>query len=961
MADPTKPVIDYSYTGFQQEQQNFPFPGTQLDNDLADLVRGIGETIDALKDVRRADGKLQNQSVTPDSLTPATLALITGEGATGPTGPTGPAGVGATGATGPVGATGPTGPAGSNGSVGATGPTGVGATGPAGATGATGPAGATGPTGATGPKPYIDVTSYGAVADVVSVAATISITSGAAALTATGAAFTSADVGKSICVPGAGAGGILLFTTIAGFTDATHVTLGTNASTTVTAQAKTLRYWTDQSSAFQSAINAAVAVKGAVFIPHGNYGFNGNANGSLSIGAGDIAFIGDGKSILTYYEGAIGSLRYLFKDAANSAKGSLFFGPGIEFQGTLDLDGRRAGNPLWLDYYEAISLNGVSWKNVAAEGMDFHFCGAFLCVNGRFKNLAADAIRVRDTPNTTITGNYIERVGDDGIAVHTLGPASATSAEGVTIANNHLISTGCIRVLGARSARVIDNRIELANGSGINIASPVGSEGLFPVRDITIRGNIILDLLDTPSGVPSGSTANAIAFSEQPAVGQTSTHSTRPGRYDATGAAWVFPWTYDEVDVSSGSAVVPPTAGLHISGNIVRRTRPAVGAYSTFGFGTRLIQGVSYDPAITDAHLRIGSGVVPFTGSFVDLVITENIIECASNGVTMNAPTYNGQHDHVTISRNIIRDTINRAIQLSSASFTSDVTIEQNDIDCDPYRQNANSNVNGTYAANSVPRGVDIGNLVGAKIRGNRFRNCCAAVAANFPAQIFVEGNILCGGAPAAVGFSTSNKGIGVVELADGRYLYEIIDADPTSSTYLANANTQQVAASAMPSSGTYIAGAFVRNNSPSTGILGWLRLTTGSSHTLNTDWKAVFVDLLTETSRGIGYAAGAGGAVTQATSKATGVTLNRPTGAITLNAAALAAATVVSFVLTNSVITADDVLILNHISGGTPGSYSLNARCAAGSATIDVRNNTAGSLSEAIVIQFALVQGAST
>jgi hypothetical protein len=51
------------------------------------------------------------------------------------------------------------------------------------------------------------------------------------------------------------------------------------------------------------------------------------------------------------------------------------------------------------------------------------------------------------------------------------------------------------------------------------------------------------------------------------------------------------------------------------------------------------------------------------------------------------------------------------------------------------------------------------------------------------------------------------------------------------------------------------------------------------------------------------------------------------------------------------------ELLILNQISGGTVGSYTLNAQCAAGSATINVRNETAGSLSEAIVIQFALIK----
>ena len=79
------------------------------------------------------------------------------------------------------------------------------------------------------------------------------------------------------------------------------------------------------------------------------------------------------------------------------------------------------------------------------------------------------------------------------------------------------------------------------------------------------------------------------------------------------------------------------------------------------------------------------------------------------------------------------------------------------------------------------------------------------------------------------------------------------------------------------------------------------------------------------------------------------------------MNGAALAADTTVSFVLTNTTIAATDVLILNLISGATLGAYTLNAQCAAGSATINVRNHTIGSLSEAIVIRFALVKGANT
>ncbi len=105
------------------------------------------------------------------------------------------------------------------------------------------------------------------------------------------------------------------------------------------------------------------------------------------------------------------------------------------------------------------------------------------------------------------------------------------------------------------------------------------------------------------------------------------------------------------------------------------------------------------------------------------------------------------------------------------------------------------------------------------------------------------------------------------------------------------------------------------------------------------------------------GYITGEGGTVTQATSKATAVTLSKKCGQITMNGAALAAATTVSFTLTNSTIAATDLLVLNHVSGGTAGSYLLNAQAAAGSASINVRNVTAGSLSEAIVIGFAVIK----
>ena len=110
-------------------------------------------------------------------------------------------------------------------------------------------------------------------------------------------------------------------------------------------------------------------------------------------------------------------------------------------------------------------------------------------------------------------------------------------------------------------------------------------------------------------------------------------------------------------------------------------------------------------------------------------------------------------------------------------------------------------------------------------------------------------------------------------------------------------------------------------------------------------------------TDRELGYTAAAQGTVTQATSKSTAVTLNKSAGRITLNAASLGATTNVSFTLNNSLISTNDVLILNVAASATAASYnlwvdSLNN----GSASITLRNTTAGALAEAVVINFALI-----
>ena len=103
------------------------------------------------------------------------------------------------------------------------------------------------------------------------------------------------------------------------------------------------------------------------------------------------------------------------------------------------------------------------------------------------------------------------------------------------------------------------------------------------------------------------------------------------------------------------------------------------------------------------------------------------------------------------------------------------------------------------------------------------------------------------------------------------------------------------------------------------------------------------------------------GGTVTQATNKATAVTLNTESGQITMAGAELAGAAEVTFQVNNDKVTATDVVVVNHSSAGTAGSYVVQANSiAAGSFKITV-GNVGSTASEAIVLSFVLLKGASS
>lgn len=114
--------------------------------------------------------------------------------------------------------------------------------------------------------------------------------------------------------------------------------------------------------------------------------------------------------------------------------------------------------------------------------------------------------------------------------------------------------------------------------------------------------------------------------------------------------------------------------------------------------------------------------------------------------------------------------------------------------------------------------------------------------------------------------------------------------------------------------------------------------------------------------SGGLGYGAGAGGTVTQTTSKSTEVVINRPCGSITMHNASLAANSAVVFILRNSIIVGTDNIKFSIAGTGTYAAYIADTSdIQPGLAVCFLRNLTAAPLAEAVYLRYTIIKGSNS
>jgi hypothetical protein len=116
---------------------------------------------------------------------------------------------------------------------------------------------------------------------------------------------------------------------------------------------------------------------------------------------------------------------------------------------------------------------------------------------------------------------------------------------------------------------------------------------------------------------------------------------------------------------------------------------------------------------------------------------------------------------------------------------------------------------------------------------------------------------------------------------------------------------------------------------------------------------------VVTKTFDGVGVGYYSGAAITQITSRTTGVTINSYAGAITLFTAA-GSATPASFTVTNSKVNATDTIVLS-VKSSTTNLYEVFVTAVAAGSFQVTFFTTGGTTSDAPVINYAVVRSAAS
>lgn len=605
----------------------------------------------------------------------------------------------------------------------------------------------------------------------------------------------------------------------------------------------------DDTAAFLAAWNAAILLTfPRLYLPAGTYNLETLAAGFEPVA--NLTVYGDGMDSSKVKFDPSSAINLFYRAPTLTRIANITF-RDIHVEGGHGDDGdysQISSYPFQIYSVDDISLIRVKVTKSRTMAVALRGCSSVKVQGCTIRNCARDGINTADCSYVNICGNLIEYVDDDAIACH--AQSYGTADRSFTVVGNTIRFAQGIRILGAKSAAINSNTIEFFMSHGISVESldTVSStiEGVTAGSGISIIGNVIKNGIDRAIVDALNSTCPYIIVGGD--ANQAGSLAAIPGENDAATGTIVPLYPYFE-NSNNGNITLPIPGNYNITicGNTLTRDVDASGLLSALGFGVFYTRNGNVDPTLTSASMRQA-------GVWVRSGILKNATICANNFMGISAALYldaaarlvNGVFDG-----NTVFDCTNALSASSLNTLHQGLYMRGNVFDIDPLHTSTNRGTNGTFLAAGNPTILLMQNTNGVAIGGNIFRNAArisdisvvGSALIGTKLQLLADNYIECD--PTAEGFSTSNKGIGDVPRGPA-FILRVVDSDPASANFGKVLNYCPASMSAMPTSGKYVKGHFVRNNNPAVAgvatsqyiITGWSRLTTGSGHVLNTDWR---------------------------------------------------------------------------------------------------------------------------
>lgn len=495
---------------------------------------------------------------------------------------------------------------------------------------------------------------------------------------------------------------------------------------------------------------------------------------------------------------------------------------------------------------------GITARNctdVSAESCDIRYC-------------VQSGIDFSGCTLMSFTDNTIEHCDDDAIGAHSQIFDPWGVRRNIIITGNRIFDCQGIKVGAPRQAIIANNIIDCCRAQGISFFEVVPSggaiEGLSAADIVVITGNVITNVIDrtTIDNINNGATGILISG----AAARAGTLPAVPGENRTDTAAIIDATTYFGSNIDGSSTATPVSRGFIVTGNTIARTLPACDGsvtatggtgttyshYSDYGFQDPVGGGLMFtrsgwvNPALAESALRPQG--IAVGGRVHDVMISGNYFRGLAQAVLIGP----GRLFDIVVAGNEIIDCKSiGAVLINTNGGGSGVTpacrvyVLDNLIDVDPGQTHPNRLPNGKWnlvSAPHYPAGVWIQSGSGVVIQRNRFRNCITPVSNNSGGIMEASDNWL--------EFDpVTGTGIGGSTIF-GKTLQ--IDGDPGSSTYGSVLSVPVDESTALPTTGIYGIGAFVRKQLPTTDgngyvLTGWTRMTGGAGQVLGVDWEPVF------------------------------------------------------------------------------------------------------------------------